>query len=105
MAKIPDNIIETIRKLVEEAGKNEIHITQAILFGSYAQGTNHEFSDIDVALVSEDFEGTRFFDNVKLMNTVLNVNSNIETHPYRPEDFTKDNPFVEEILQYGVRIV
>ena len=105
MAKVPDNIIDTIKKLVKEADRNNIHITQAILFGSYAQGTNHEFSDIDVALVSEDFEGTRFFDNLKLMKSVLKINSDIETHPYRPEDFTRDNPLVEEIMQYGIRIV
>jgi uncharacterized protein len=105
MAKVPDNIILTIRKLVKEAKRNNINISQAVLFGSYALGTNKEYSDIDVALVSEDFEGTRFFDNLKLMDTVLNVNSDIETHPFRPEDFTTDNPLVKEILEYGVRIV
>lgn len=105
MAKIPDSIIDTIKNLIEEADRNKIHISQAILFGSFAQGTNHEYSDIDVALVSEDFEGIRFFDNLKLMKTVLKVNSDIETHPFRPEDFNEGNPLVKEIMQYGYRIV
>ncbi|MFH1050284.1 MAG: nucleotidyltransferase domain-containing protein [bacterium] len=105
MAEVPNSIIETIKKLVAEANNNNIHITQAIIFGSYAQGTNHEYSDIDVALVSEDFEGTRFFDNLKLMKTVLLVNTDIETHPYRPEDFTTENPLVKEILKNGIRVV
>jgi uncharacterized protein len=105
MAQVPDHIIETIKKLVSEAERNQIHVEKAILFGSYAKGTYHEYSDIDVALVSEDFEGIRFYDNIKLMDTVLNTDSDIETHPYRPEEFNEDNPFVKEILTHGIRIV
>lgn len=105
MAQISDKITGIIKKFVEEASKDNIQISQAILFGSYAKGTNHELSDIDLAVVSEDFDGISFYDCQKLNDAMLRTSIDIETHPYRPEDFTSDNPFVQEILEYGIRIV
>jgi predicted nucleotidyltransferase len=55
-------LIDEINKFVRGLEKNQIHIQQAILFGSYAKGTAKEWSDIDLALVSEDFSGIRFLD-------------------------------------------
>ena len=39
MAEIPDKISSIIELFLEELKKNNINIEQAILFGSYAQGT------------------------------------------------------------------
>ncbi len=103
--EIPQEIIDIIKNFVKEALKENIRISQAVLFGSFAKGTNHEYSDIDVAVVSEDFEGIRLFDNIRLGKPRVNTSVDIETHPYRPEEFNEDNPFVKEILEYGIRIV
>ncbi|MBM2815480.1 MAG: nucleotidyltransferase [Ignavibacteria bacterium] len=105
MAQIPNEIIQIIKKFVFEAKADNITIEKAVLFGSYAKGTNHEFSDIDLAVVSNDFEGIRFYDNRKLSHSKLIASIDLETHPYRPEDFTEDNPFVKEILEHGIRII
>lgn len=105
MAEISDKIKNLIKKFVDEAKKDNISISQAFLFGSYAKGTNHEYSDIDVAVVSLDFEGIRYYDNQKLFDARYNTSIDLETHPYRPEDFTEDNPFVREILETGIRII
>jgi predicted nucleotidyltransferase len=105
MDQVPDKIKEIIKKFVEEATKDNIHISQAILFGSYAKGTYNDLSDIDLAVVSKDFEGISFFDCQKLNDAMLRTSIDIETHPYRPEDFTLDNPFVKEIMEYGISMV
>ena len=105
MAQIPDKIIEIVKKFILEASKDNINISKAVLFGSFAKGTNHEYSDIDIAVVSEDFEGSSFYDNKKLTKAMLRTSIDIETHTYRPEEFTEDNPFVKEILEYGIQIV
>ncbi len=105
MAKIPDEIKEIIHKFVEEASKDNIHISKAILFGSYANGTNTEWSDIDLAVVSEDFEGIKFYDSKKLNKAILNSSIDLELHTYRPEEFNADNPFVKEIFKTGISIV
>ena len=105
MAQVPDNIIALIKKFIENASQDKIQISEAILFGSYAKGTQNEWSDIDIAIVSKDFQGISFYDSQKLNNALLKTSIDLETHPYRPEDFTIDNPFVREILEYGIRIV
>ncbi|MEI6091610.1 MAG: nucleotidyltransferase domain-containing protein [bacterium] len=105
MAQVNAKILDIIRRFISEATKYNIHIQQAVLFGSYAKGTNNEWSDIDVAIVSSDFIGLRYLDNQKISRPKLNISYDIETHPFRPEDFNEDNPFVKEILSSGVRIL
>ena len=79
-----------------------LHLERAILFGSYAKGTSGKWSDIDIALVSKDFTGVGFFDRKKVNPFVIKADSRVEPHPFRPEDFTEDNPFVKEILRQGI---
>ena len=105
MAQIPAQIIELVKKFVDEASKDNIRISKAILFGSYAKGTYHDLSDIDIAVVSNDFDGISFYDSQKLQDAMLRTSIDIETHPYRPEEFNIENPFVNEILKYGYRVV
>ena len=105
MVQIPANIIDIIHHFVDEAEKEKIHIRQAILFGSYATGNYHKYSDIDLAVISDEFEGIRLLDNIKHDRPVLRSSYDLDTHPIRPEDFTEDNPFVKEILKNGIRVV
>jgi predicted nucleotidyltransferase len=105
MAKVADKIIDIINKFVEIANADKINISKIILFGSYAKGTSNEWSDIDIAVVSEDFEGIRLYDNKKIRNAKLKSSIDLEIHPYRPIDFTLENPFVQEIMSYGIRLI
>jgi len=42
---------------------------------------------------------------VAVSNEILiKVDSRIEPHPFKPEDFTEENPFVKEILKQGIEI-
>ncbi len=77
---------------------------QVILFGSFARNEQHEWSDIDVAIVAEEFSGFRPEDS-GLMSPALSRHVEIEPHSFRPEDFTDWNPFVEEIKRTGIRVV
>ena len=105
MDQIPDWINNIIRRFINELERNDIHITQAVLFGSYATGTYDDWSDIDLALVSDAFKGERFGDRSKIRLITLAISSDLEPLPFRPEDFTPDDPFVQKILETGVRVV
>jgi uncharacterized protein len=80
-----------------------ICIQKAILFGSYANGTNHEYSDVDLAIWSEDFVGVGFLDNKIIVPTIYqnSIFTNIECHTF---SIQKPNPFEEEILKTGIII-
>lgn len=104
MAQIPDKVIDIVHAFVNEARKDNINIIKAIIFGSYANGNYTKDSDIDLALVSDDFTGSYFYDSKKLFKSVRNISFDIETHPFRPEDFDENNPFINEIIKTGIEV-
>ena len=97
--------VNVVKTYITELEKNGFHIKTAILFGSYAKGNFGEWSDIDIALVSDDFEGNRFDDKDKIRKITLKVDSDISPLPYKVEDFDESDLFVKEILEAGIRIV
>jgi predicted nucleotidyltransferase len=105
MDQIPSKVLSTIKRFIAELEKNKIPIRQAILFGSYSRGNYHDWSDIDLALVSDAFEGERFRDRNKIRRIKLEISSDLEPLPYRPEDFTPDDPFVQKIIETGMRVI
>ena len=98
-----EKIINDIIKFISQIEKFML-IESAYLFGSYVNGTNKDSSDIDVAIVSDSFEGFILADIEKILSHTHNINRMIEPHPFRVEDFTMDNPFVNEIIRTGVKI-
>lgn len=96
------NIIDIIKKYINEISKY-YKIQEVYLFGSYAKGTNNEDSDIDVAIIINSDENT--FDLlVELMMYTQNIDLRIEPHPIKIEDFENGNPFVQEILDTGLKV-
>jgi predicted nucleotidyltransferase len=79
------------------------NIKQAILFGSFAKGTNHDDSDIDIAIIVSnvvDIIDTQ----IDLMKLRRKIDLRIEPHPFMIGDFNRSNPVVNEILKYGIII-
>jgi len=105
MVKIPDSVKNTIEKFIRNLQENGIPIKRAVLFGSYARGNYHKWSDIDLAIVSDVFVGNRMDDKDKIRLIKLSTSSDLEVLPYRPEDFTADYPFVKEILETGIPVI
>jgi predicted nucleotidyltransferase len=81
-----------------------ICVDRMILFGSYARGDAHRDSDIDVVVVSRDFVGFRFEDSRTIMRSTIATDLRIEPHPFRPEDYHRDNPLAEGIIDTGIPI-
>jgi uncharacterized protein len=86
-----------------DAISSKYNVRQAILFGSFANGTNHEDSDIDIAVVVNNV--TDIIDTqIDLMKLRRKIDLRIEPHPFTTDDFNKSNPVVNEILKYGIVI-
>jgi len=100
---IATNVEKRIRRLIQLTGK-ELRLEAVYLFGSTAKGADHEWSDIDLAIVSPDFIGDSFEDSKRLFPYILQVDTAIEVHTFRPIDFSSDNPFVKEIQSTGIRV-
>lgn len=87
--------------LLKNAG---IEIKEAFLFGSYASDTPDQNSDIDVAIISPDFNGFRFDDLGKIAPYKILSNPDIEVHTFSKSDFNPENPFVKEIISTGLKV-
>lgn len=84
--------------------EKSINVEKAIVFGSYINGRNHAYSDIDIALWSKDFTGVSFLD-VKLFSTIKYANPQfytIECHCFLPSQ--QHNSFEEEIEKTGLAL-
>jgi len=95
--------INIVRQFVEKVNK-QFPVEQAFLFGSYALGTATEDSDIDVAIVSRAFSGSRFEDNVAIATLTWGIDTRIEPVAFRPEQFNDDSILASEILCHGIKI-
>jgi len=75
------------------------------IFGSSVTGVASEDSDIDIAVVADDFSGDAVDDMFRLMKSRRNIDLRIEPHAFLPSDFHEGNPFAAEIMRSGIRIV
>ena len=93
------------KQFIAEVQAKGLHVRHAILFGSYARNEQHEWSDIDIALSADEFQGIRFWDNRLIQNIkTKKIYHDIETHTYSVADFEcGDDGFVEqEIKRKGI---
>lgn len=94
-----------INSLIREFQK-EVKIDKILLFGSYANGKPHKWSDLDLAIISPDFKGKYKIDRIgKLMDAVHRISCKIDIEPlgYTPEEYQKASPltFLGEIKRTG----
>jgi uncharacterized protein len=96
-------IIKYLRELLEE--KN-LKVNKIILFGSYETKNHKKDSDIDIAVISETFNGKGIFARVKIMGDVewklmekYLVPLDIVT--MSPQDFEKGNSLVSRYAKAG----
>jgi predicted nucleotidyltransferase len=95
-------IAAEFKKALSGAG---IRINQLILFGSYALGKPHPWSDVDFCVVSSQF-GKRVYDDlVKVSKIGKRVNYLIEAHPMNPKDLKQDaHPLAGEVRRTGTKM-
>jgi len=96
------NILEITEKYAHEVGL-KYEIVKFILFGSYAKGNYTENSDIDIAIIFNDYNNLLEM-QLDLMRIRRKIDSRIEPHPFRAKDFNISNPLVNEILKYGLEL-
>jgi len=84
--------------------KKHYAIKEAILFGSYVRGGQHEDSDIDIALVIENL-GDNFDEGLNLMRHCRGFDVRIEPHPFDASKFYEGHHLTAEILKTGIKIL
>jgi predicted nucleotidyltransferase len=97
-----DKRLEELRNIIFALEKQKINLKEVYLFGSFID--NENYNDIDVALISDEFCGIRFFDLKKIIDSVKRYSSDFDLHPFNTLDFySEDNFFAKQIIQSGKR--
>ena len=90
--------LKIYKKLLSE----QMKFNELILFGSYATGTAHEDSDVDVAIVVDELKGDFFSTRPLLWKIRREVDDRIE--PIIFEKQHDDSGFLSEIMKNGIII-
>lgn len=86
MVRKGNDKIKTIKEYIRAVEKI-FTVNKVYLFGSYASGKIHKWSDIDLAIVSEDFEHMdEYIAMVILSKLRQNIDYSIEAIPLTPDD-------------------
>ena len=80
-----------------------VKINQFILFGSAANNTANDQSDIDIALISENFS-ENILSNIDLIGKVAIKFPNIDIHTFSNKEFSGNSLLIDEIKKTGIVI-
>lgn len=102
-AQVP--IINLVKNFAKDVMSEGVHLRKVILFGSYAKGKQQKFSDVDVALVADEFQGFVFNDMDLFINAkIKKLYSKIQVQTFPTSYFKKGDPFIDEIKRTGIEI-
>ena len=98
-----ETAINRSKEFVNELLSLQLNLRKAILFGSFAKNQQKEWSDIDIALIADEFigfgyEDRKYFAKINIQKSY----SMIQTKTYATAYFEKGDPFINEIIKTGV---
>ncbi len=102
---IDKEIMDVIEKYIKVILEN-YKVKAIILFGSYAKGTNHKDSDIDIAIITDDIKCEDVFEEqLNLKKLRRNIDYRIEPHLIEVDDYDKiSTPFIQEVIDTGIKV-
>ena len=99
-SKIEDIVLKYVKAICEQ-----YEVEAIILFGSYAKGTEHEDSDIDIAIVVDEFKDNIIDEEVEFMKMRKGIDYRIEPHIIRVNDYKNvATPFIQEVIEAGIKV-
>ena len=96
--------------LKNELENNDIPITDIILFGSQATGTPSNSSDVDLAVISEKFEGKDTFERNLLIKrsalaTLRKFSAPLEIIPLTSNELKNKSRLISDYINQGISLI
>jgi len=95
--------IKSVESLAKDIKNSGINLRKVILYGSFAKDKQNEDSDIDVALVADEFTGAGFIDIQLFVKYLINY-IRVQPRTYSTDYFEEGDPFIDEIKKSGIEI-
>jgi predicted nucleotidyltransferase len=100
---VQKEILSIVVEYIKALKNSGIHFEKVILFGSSVKGAAHEWSDIDLAVISPDFGKDRFEERVNLARIAYTVDARLEVHPINSREYENESwrTMIHEIKTTG----
>jgi len=98
-----ETAIKTAQSFIIDCNSIGLTFFRVFLFGSMAKGNMLEWSDIDLLLISDQFNDN-VFDNLKLYSIINIKYPIIETHPYPTDYYLDGDSFINEVIKESIEI-
>lgn len=102
--KVSKEVKKEIKDYVTILQRDKLPIQKIILFGSYAKGTEHEWSDIDLCIISPKFKNAWDALGYLWQKREKNFGLTIEPIGFSPKDFEDEDSLIHEIKKTGIEI-
>ena len=104
---VEESVIAVVRRYLAALPSIGVHPTRAVLFGSFARGVAHEWSDIDLIVIAPEFDRPRTIEMVEqLWEATGLADDRIEPIPCGEREWETDGgrPILEIARQEGIVI-
>ena len=103
--KLPEKVTSKVKKYIKTLKKDNVPIFGVYVFGSFAKGTQHKWSDIDVCVVSSAFKNAWSSSKYLWKKRSDDVYLTIEPVGFTPKDFKEESSsLIHEIKRNGIKI-
>ncbi len=97
---------EAVLKIISDFGKaleaQRVKPQKIVLFGSYSTGTQHEGSDIDLVVISEDFGGKDYWERIDILSAaIFTVFAPIEATAMTPQEWENGDSRIVDYARNG----
>jgi predicted nucleotidyltransferase len=104
---VKKEVVEILKKYIMLLNEEGISVNKAFLFGSYADNSADEMSDIDVLIVSDKYDESNDIAVGMAWKLTKKISTRIEPYLIGVKKFTGDesSPLINLIKSKGIEIV
>ena len=100
-----DTVLATVKEFKKALESINIRIDQLILFGSHAEGTAREDSDIDLIVISSSFSDKSYWERINILtDAIYYVFAPIEASAFTPDEWKSEKSLITDYAKNGVSV-
>ncbi len=100
-----ETVLTTVKKFKNALESIDIRVDQLILFGSQAEGTAREDSDIDLVVISTSFTNKSYWERINILSdAIYQVFAPIEASAFTPDEWNSKKSLITDYAKNGVLV-
>ena len=100
-----ETVLTTVKKFKNALESINIRVDQLIMFGSQAEGTAREDSDIDLVVISSSFINKSYWERINILSdAIYQVFAPIEASAFTPDEWKSKKSLISDYAKNGVLV-